>query len=103
MVLIFVKSVVYVGKIFFLLFDEGWDSQTDVTWKELLMSDNRGREGWDSVQFAEERQSLQITLLSLRGLLQNNSLRNQSRKNLINLLNFAQRIVNHRKCGLVIK
>ena len=49
MVLIFVKSVVYVGKIFFLLFDEGWDSQTDVTWKELLMSDNRGREGWDSV------------------------------------------------------
>ena len=44
-----IKSVVYVGKIFFLLFDEGWDSQTDVTWKELLMSDNRGREGWDSV------------------------------------------------------
>ena len=43
MVLIFVKSVVYVGKIFFLLFDEGWDSQTDVTWKELLMSDNRDR------------------------------------------------------------
>ena len=50
-----------------------------------------------------EVESLQITLLSLRGLLQNDSFRNQSRKNLINLLNFAQLIVNHRKCGLEIK
>lgn len=57
MVLVFVKSVVYVGKIFFLLFDEGWDSQTDVTWKELLMSDNRGRK--DGIQFSlQKRDSL---------------------------------------------
>ena len=42
MLLVFIRrSVVYVGEIFFLLFDEGREGQTDVTWKELLMSENR--------------------------------------------------------------